>query len=83
MRRFRQLSIGELRAVIAAHLSRRHAEYSSVLVALAGALFGLGLVAGWVALGGAGIVVTAEQVLVRRASAQSEHASATAFGHRP
>jgi hypothetical protein len=68
--------------VIAEHLSRRHAEYGSVLAALAGALFGLGLVAGSVALAGAGIVVTAEQVFARRASAQAEHAGATAFGHR-
>jgi hypothetical protein len=66
--------------VIAAHLTRRHVEYSSVLVLLTGVLFGCGLIAGWVALGGAGIVVTAEEVFSRRASVQSERARETALG---
>jgi hypothetical protein len=66
--------------VIAAHLARRHAEYSSVLVLLAGALFGFGLITGWVALTGAGIVVTAEEVFARRVSARSERAGEAALG---
>jgi len=49
-------------------------------VILAGALFGFGLIAGWVALCGAGIVVTAEEVFARRAAAQSERAGEMAFG---
>jgi Zn-dependent protease with chaperone function len=66
--------------VIAAHLARRHAEYSSVLVLLAGVLFGFGLIAGWVALCGAGIVLTAEEVFARRTSLESEQARETALG---
>jgi hypothetical protein len=79
-RRFRQLSIGELRAVIAARLTRHHAEYSSALVLLAGVLFGFALIDGWVALCGAGIVVTAEEVFARRTSPESEQARETALG---
>jgi hypothetical protein len=58
--------------VIAAHLARRHAEYGCALVILAGVLFDLGLIAGWVALCSAGIVVTAEEVFVWRRSTESE-----------
>jgi hypothetical protein len=66
--------------VIAAHLVKRHAEYSSALVLLAGVLFGFGLIDGWVALGSAGIIVTVEEIFARRASARSEHAGETALG---
>lgn len=65
--------------MIAAHLAKRHAEYSSALVLIAGALFRFGLIAGWVALIGAGIVVTAEEVFARRVSARSERAGETAL----
>ncbi len=60
--------------MIATHLAKRHAEYGLALVILAGALFGFGLIAGWVALCSAGIVVTAEEVFARRTAAQSERA---------
>jgi hypothetical protein len=66
--------------VIAAHLARRHAEYGWALVILAGVLFDLGLIAGWVALCGAGIVVTVEEVFAWRVAAQSEPAGETALG---
>jgi hypothetical protein len=66
--------------VIAAHLARRHAEYSSVLVLLSGVLFGFGLIAGWVALAGAGVVVTAEEVFARRAAIRSERVGEMALG---
>jgi hypothetical protein len=66
--------------VIAAHLARRHADYVSAIVLLAGTLFGIGLIAGWVALCGAGIVVTAQEVFTRRTSTESEQASETALG---
>jgi uncharacterized membrane protein YciS (DUF1049 family) len=66
--------------MIATHLATRHAEYGWALVILAGVLFGLGLIAGWVALGCAGVIVTAEEVFARRASAQAEHAHETALG---
>jgi Zn-dependent protease with chaperone function len=75
---FRRLAIGQVRAVIAAHLAKRHAEYSSVLVLIAGALFSFGLIAGWLALAGGGIVVTAEEVFARRASAQPRRAGRAA-----
>jgi hypothetical protein len=77
---FRQLSIGELRGVIAAHLARRHADYGSAFVLLAGVLFGFGLIGGWVALCSAGIVVTSQEVFTRRSAAQSERAGETALG---
>jgi hypothetical protein len=66
--------------VIESHLARRHLEYGWALVMLAGALFVVGLIAGWVALCGAGIVVTAEEVFARRASAQPRQAGAMAGG---
>jgi Na+/proline symporter len=66
--------------VIAAHLARRHADYGWTFVILAGAMFGFGLIAGWVALFGAGIVVTAEQVFARHRSTESEQAHETALG---
>jgi hypothetical protein len=66
--------------VIAAHLARRHADYGWAFVILAGVLFGFGLIAGWVALCGAGIVVTAEEVFARRTSLESEQARETALG---
>jgi hypothetical protein len=77
---FRRLSIGEVRGVIATHLARRHADYGSAFVLLAGVLFGFGLIAGWVALCSAGIVVTAEEVFSRRAVAQSQRAGEVALG---
>jgi len=67
--------------VIAAHLARRHAEYGWALVIFAGVLFDLSLIAGWVALGGAGIVVIAEEVFALRRSTESELAQhETALG---
>lgn len=66
--------------MVEAHLARRHVEYGWALVVLAGALFGLGLIAGWVALCGAGIVVTAEEVFARRISAQPRQMEAAADG---
>jgi hypothetical protein len=54
--------------MIESHLARRHVEYGWTLVVLAGALFVVGLIAGWVALCGAGIVVTAEELFARRAA---------------
>jgi hypothetical protein len=66
--------------VIAAHLAKRHADYGWALVILAGVLFGFGLIAGWVALCSAGIVVTAEEVFARRATARSEQAGDAALG---
>jgi hypothetical protein len=66
--------------VIAAHLARRHADYGSAFVLIAGVLFGFGLIAGWVALCSAGIVVTAQEVFTRRRSAESEQAHETALG---
>jgi hypothetical protein len=66
--------------VIATHLARRHAEYGWALVILAGVLFGFGLIAGWVALCSAGIVVTAEEVFARRAAAQSGQPGEVALG---
>jgi hypothetical protein len=66
--------------VIAAHLARRHADYGSAFVLLAGTLFGIGLIAGWVALCGAGVVVTAEEVFARHRSTEPEQARETALG---
>lgn len=66
--------------MIAAHLARRHADYGCAFVLLAGVLFGFGLIAGWVALCGAGIVVTAQEVFTRRRSSASEQAHETALG---
>lgn len=66
--------------MIATHLAKHHAEYGWALVILAGALFGFGLIAGWVALCSAGIVVTAEEVFVRRVSARSERVGEMALG---
>jgi hypothetical protein len=66
--------------VIAAHLARRHAEYGWALVILAGVLFDLGLIAGWVALVGAGIVVIAEEVFAWRRSTESKQAAEMALG---
>ncbi len=62
------------------HLASRHAEYGWALVILAGALFGFGLIAGWVALCGAGLVVTAEEVFARRAAARSDRPRSAAVG---
>jgi hypothetical protein len=45
-------------------------------------LFGVGLIAGWVALGSAGIIVTAEEAFTRRASTRSERSGEAAFGRR-
>jgi hypothetical protein len=66
--------------VIAAHLARRHADYGWAFVILAGALFGFGLIAGWVALCAAGVVVTAEEVFARRRLAESEQAHEMVLG---
>jgi uncharacterized membrane protein YciS (DUF1049 family) len=66
--------------VIAAHLARHHAEYGWALVILAGVLFDLGLIAGWIALCCAGIIVTAEEVFARRRLTESEQAHETALG---
>jgi hypothetical protein len=66
--------------VIATHIAKRHAECSSALVLLAGVLFGCGLIAGWVALCGSGIIVTTEEVFARRTSAPSDEVREAAFG---
>jgi hypothetical protein len=66
--------------VIAAHLARRHDDYGWALVILAGALFGFGVIAGWVALCGSGIVVTIVEVFARRVSTESEHAHEPVVG---
>lgn len=60
--------------MIAAHLARRRADYVSAFVLLVGTLFGFGVIAGWVALCSAGLLVTAQEIFTRRRSTESEQA---------
>lgn len=58
--------------MIEAHPARHRGDYAAVLVLLAGVLFDAGLIRGWVALLGAGVLVTVDKVITRPATVQRD-----------